>query len=60
MCSRSEGESVSGSKGASVLTTEQADWFKDKYGVRYVGVQTNASVPSRAQRRAMRKKRGKR
>lgn len=48
---------MSGRHGASVLTDEQSDWFKERYGVRYVGVQTNASIPSRAQRRAMKKQR---
>jgi hypothetical protein len=43
---------VSGTDGATSLTPEQQEWFLRNYGVRYLGVQTNADVPSRRARRA--------
>lgn len=48
----SEARAVSGHDGSTTLTDEQSEWFKEKLGVRYVTVQTNADVPSRKQRRA--------
>lgn len=47
---------MSGSDGSTTLTREQQDWFYKRYGVRYVQVQTNAEVPSRRVRRALRRK----
>jgi hypothetical protein len=48
---------MSGQNGSTTLTKEQQDWFVAKHGVRYVAVQTNADQPSRALRRAARRKR---
>jgi len=47
---------VSGSDGSTTLTREQGDWFYERYGVRYVQVQTRAEVPSRRVRRALKKR----
>lgn len=35
-----------------VLSEDQKDWFRKRFGVEYVAVATNADVPSRRQRRA--------
>ena len=38
-------------EAVSVLTDEQKQWFLDRFGVRYVGVQANPGVMSRKARR---------
>lgn len=46
--------------GTSRLTDEQTQWFKQKYGERYLAVQENADIASRQQRRAWKRKQRRR
>lgn len=46
---------MSGSAGSTKLTEKQGKWFKKRYGVTFLHVQTNADRPSRSSRRAHRR-----
>jgi hypothetical protein len=42
---------VSDTPGSVTLTPEQADWYQQRFGVRYTGVQANHLLPPRRVRR---------
>lgn len=42
---------MSGSDGSTALDSKQQKWFRKKFGVTYLHVQTNADMPNRKARR---------